>query len=202
MEYSVSVLSPVAIGSRFISYMLRRSTYMTFQNLSNLFQVLTCVLSSFSVGIMEQIHMSSPLFPSDLPFHLVPQLHVKVLKTYMYLVLSNDSQTPKKINISVEFNRNTYQIKASEIIGLLAAKTENRQCRLSVQFLGKTKTGCSLCEWKKWLRRGFAVSLSLSLTISLCLCLSVCLSHTHTHNTHGGRVRSLEWQKSWDSLNK
>lgn len=112
---------------------------MAFQNLSNLFQVLTCVLSSFSVGIMEQIHMSGPLFPPDFPFHLVPQ-------TYIYLVLRNDSQAPKKINISVEFNRNTYQIKASEIIDLLAAKTENRQCTLSVQFLGKTKTGCSLYE--------------------------------------------------------
>ena len=55
---------------------------------------------------------------------------VKVLKTYMYLVLRNDSQAPKKINTSVEFNRNTHQIKASEIIGLLAAKTGNRQCRL------------------------------------------------------------------------
>lgn len=79
---------------------------------------------------MEQIHMSGPLFPPDFPFHVVPQLHVKVLKTYMYLVLRNDSQAPKKINTSVEFNRNTHQIKASEIIGLLAAKTGNRQCRL------------------------------------------------------------------------
>ena len=156
---------------------------MAFQNLSNLFQVLTCVLSSFSGGIMEQIHMSGPLFPPDFPFHVVPQLHVKVLKTYMYLVLRNDSQAPKKINTSVEFNRNTHQIKASEIIGLLAAKTGNRQCRLSVQFLEKTKTGCSLCELKKWLGRGSAVSLSLSLTISVSVYLSVCLSLSHTHTT-------------------
>ena len=119
---------------------------MAFQNLSNLFQVLTCVLSSFSVGIMEQVHMSGPLFPLDFPFDVVPQLHVKVLKTHMCSVLRNDSQAPKKINTSVEFNKKTHQIKASEIIGLLGAKTGNRRCRLSVQFLAKTKTGCSLCE--------------------------------------------------------
>ncbi|MXQ80192.1 hypothetical protein E5288_WYG006386 [Bos mutus] len=41
-------------------------------------QVLTCVLSSFSGGIMEQIHMSGPLFPPYFPFHVVPQLHEKI----------------------------------------------------------------------------------------------------------------------------
>lgn len=57
-------------------------------------------------------------------------------------ILGNNRQAPNKVNVFVEFNGSTHQGKKKKThltVGVLDARTGNRQCRLRAQCLWEDK---------------------------------------------------------------